>query len=320
MSYYRYAIEYPSENSHSRIHRSLVPPLEEAKLHPYHSFRLYTSEKDDSSACTVISLGHEYSWPNKKFGPRSIDRLILHYIIKGRGTFNGKPLSAGTFFFVKPYEKHTLIADAEDPMEFYYIGISGPGTESIIKSGGFLSIPSIQDCPFIDRIPELFYKRLYEINADEDVDFSLMSFFLQLVALHKHHIVRNTALPSDETYFYYKAALLYIQDSLLEGITPRDVAQYLHISPSYLRVIFAKYCKYSLRELLIRKRIECAASHLKYDHWSVSQAAALIGYDDYTLFSKIFKKYTGFSPQAYKKSGQEIDIIYSDVSNARHKD
>lgn len=317
MSYYRYAIAYPSETGNEKYFRSLTPPTEYLSNFPYYSYRYYTSEKDDSPVCNVISLGHEFSWPNKKHGPRSINRFILHYLVRGSGQINGRKLSTGQFFFVKPYEKHTIVSDDKDPMELYYIGISGPGTEIIMKNAGFLSIPQIQDCPFIERIPELFQKPLYEPHPEEDIDFFLMGFFLQLISLHKHHNIKAQTPQSDDTFFYYKEALVYIQDFLLEGITPRDVAQYLHISPSYLRVIFSKHCKYSLRELLIRKRIECAASHLKYDHWSVSQAAALIGYDDYTLFSKIFKKYTGISPQAYKKGQYSIPIIHSDISNPR---
>lgn len=312
MPYYRYSIDTPSELNRFRSLTPLPAPLSDMS---FFSYRCYTSEKDDSSSCNVISLGYERSWPNKTNGPRSINRFILHYVLSGKGYINGYEVSGGQCFFVKPYEEHTLVADQNDPMELYYIGISGPGTENIMKSAGFFSVPQIQVCPFIEKIPILFHKPLFEANTEEDQTLFLMGFFLQLVSLHKHYNIQSSSTPQDDTYFYYKEALVYIHDSLLEGISPKDVAQYLHISPSYLRVIFSKHCKYSLRELLIRKRIECAASHLRYDNWSVSRAAALIGYEDYTLFSKIFKKYTGISPLEYKKSPAVITIIQTDISN-----
>jgi len=34
----------------------------------------------------------------------------------------------------------------------------------------------------------------------------------------------------------------------------------------------------------------------------VVSAAAMVGYPDYTGFSKIFKKYVGMNPKDYKKS------------------
>ena len=70
MSFYRYAIAYPQENAPEKYLRSLTPPTSEMKQYPYFSYRYYTSEKDDSPDCHVISLGYEVSWPNKSHGPR----------------------------------------------------------------------------------------------------------------------------------------------------------------------------------------------------------------------------------------------------------
>ena len=128
-----------------------------------------------------------------------------------------------------------------------------------------------------------------------------MSVFLRLMALHKNHNFKKPNTPNEDAFFYYKQALIFIEEYLLDGITPKDVAEYLHLSPSYVRALFAKYCKYSLRELLIRKRVECAANHLSFNRFSVAQAANLIGYEDYTQFSKIFKKYTGVTFTEYVK-------------------
>lgn len=313
MSFYRYAIAYPQENAPEKYLRSLTPPTSEMKQYPYFSYRYYTSEKDDFPDCHVISLGYEVSWPNKSHGPRSVNRFILHYVIRGKGYFNGQPVEKGQMFFTHPYDEHVIIVDEDDPMEFYYIGIAGPGIENIMKNAGFLSVPQIQDCPFIDQIPEFFHDPLFELHPDSDTDYYLMSVFLRLMALHKNHNFKKPNTPNEDAFFYYKQALIFIEEYLLDGITPKDVAEYLHLSPSYVRAIFAKYCKYSLRELLIRKRVECAANHLSFNRFSVAQAANLIGYEDYTQFSKIFKKYTGMSPQTYKKSLQNISVLQKNV-------
>lgn len=306
MSYYRYASVFLKEAAPEKHNRSLTPiPLTELEKHPYFSYRYYTSEKDDSPDCHVISLGRDVSYPGKLHGPRSVNRFILHYIIRGTGKFNGKSISHGQVFFTHPYEKLTIESSVDDPLDFYYIGIAGPGTETIMKKAGFFTLPGIIDCPFIDRIPTLFYEPLFETHPDSDPDYYLMSFFLQLMAIHKTYNIKTPDTPTDDAFFYYKQALIFIEEYLLNGITPNDVAQYLHISPSYLRVIFSRYCKYSLRELLIRKRIECAASHLVFDQCSVVEASNLCGYEDYTMFSRIFKKYTGMSPQAYKNAHRD---------------
>ncbi|MBQ7347159.1 MAG: helix-turn-helix domain-containing protein [Clostridia bacterium] len=313
MSYYRYALAFPQENSAERSIRSMTPLDRELKNYPYYTYRYYTSEKDDAPNCHVISLGHECSWPGKTIS-RLVNRFIVHYVVRGAGTFCGTPVQKGQLFFTHPYEEYNITTDDKDPMEFYYIGIAGPGTENIMRNAGFFSVPKIHECRFIEKISSLFYEPLCKPHTDSDTDFYLMSFFLRLMSLHKNSNIQSTDTPKDEAFFYYKQALIFIQEYLLDGITPKDVAEYLHISPSYLRVIFSKYCKYSLRELLIRKRLECAANHLTFHQCTVTQAAALIGYDDYTLFSKIFKKYMGVSPQTYKNSHHNISIIQKNIT------
>ena len=306
MSYYRFALDYPTEDGNEKRLRSLTPlSVSEIQKYRYGSYRYYTSEKDDTPQCHVISLGYDRSYPGKQHGPRSINRFILHYVTHGKGTVNGSAVRAGQVFFTHPYEEFVINSDRDEPLEFYYIGIAGPGTEAIMKNTGFLSVPKIMECPFISRIPTMFYEPLFEASADTDPDYYLMSFFLRLMSLHKNHNIKVSEEPTDDAFFYYKQTLRFIEEYLLRGITPSDVAQFLHISPSYLRVIFSRYCKFSLRELLIRKRIECAANHLVFHQCSVMEAANLCGYEDYTLFSRIFKKYTGMSPRAYKQLHRE---------------
>lgn len=307
MSYYRYAIEEPLPNGESSYHRSLTPlPKNDLSTRGFFSYHLYTSEKDDSSTWNVISIGHERRWSNKRHSLRR-GRFILHYIVSGKGTCFGNPIYEGQFFFVRPWEMTQFESDPHKPLEFYYIGISGPGTEEIMQDVGFTSLSScIQLCPFIEQIPSLFNDYLHVQHSKCDTDYLLRGFFFSLIARHKALNENEKVASSENTYYYYKQALLYIQEYLTKGISPSGVAEYLHISPSYLRAIFARYCRFSLRELLIRKRIEFAANLLAFENESVISAGTKAGYADYTLFYKMFKKYMGVSPKAYRlQHGQQ---------------
>ncbi|MGM9682851.1 MAG: helix-turn-helix domain-containing protein [Eubacteriales bacterium] len=293
MSFYRYALETPDYYT-----RSLTPITEELKNFTYYSYRFYTSLNDNNNACRVISLGYEKSWPMKVWGPRQVNRFNVRYVTRGKAFFNGQPVSEGQFFFSTAHDTYAIEC-TDEPFEFYYIGISGNGTEDIIKSAGFHSIPKIGECPFINEIPGIFYEPLFISHVNKDVDLYLLSRFLYLMSLHKPYnsIVSNI---SDTAQVYYQQALNYIQEYLCEGITPKDIAEFLHISPSYLRSIFGKNCEYSLREYLIRKRVEYAADQLRFKRCSVKEAANAVGYEDCSQFCKMFKKYIGMPPQTYK--------------------
>ncbi len=304
MSFYRFCLESLEADKHVSNTSSLIPLSPELRQLPFFTYRYYTSEKEDSPTWHIISLGHERRWPERE-KQKVTSRFILHYCVSGKGLFCGTPVSRGQFFFVRPYEAYEIKSDPKDPIVFYYIGIAGPGTTELMKDAGFTSLPTICDCPFIDRIPALFEEPLYRMHPESDPDYYLMSFYLGLIALHKMQNVQSEDPSREHTYYYYKHAISYIRECLTEGITPSDVAAFLHISPSYLRSIFAKYCRYSPREYLIRERIKYAANLLTFGPHTIAQASAQVGYPDYTLFSKMFRKYIGMSPQEYKKLHHE---------------
>ena len=315
MAFYRYSATYYTGAKDGPTIRSLVPFSLENEKNQYYCHRYYTHDEDDAQYCYVVSLGHEMGSPCHVMGPRAINRFIIHYVMNGHGYYNDKEVHAGQIFITHPYAEHTIRHSSDAPLEFYYIGISGTGTEELMKRTGFFTLPDVIDFSFAERIPPIFYDALYCTHPNTDIELYLLGVFYKLMALHKEENANTLAgFAKLDSYAYYKAARKFIDDYLLDGITPNDVATHLHISPSYLRAIFSKYCKYSLRELLIRRRIECAASRLTYDNYSVTEAAALVGYEDYTLFSKLFKKYTGVSPQVYKKQHCNIPVVAEDIN------
>ena len=48
------------------------------------------------------------------------------------------------------------------------------------------------------------------------------------------------------------------------------------------------------------KRMEKAKEIIRNADISMAEVAFMVGYDDYTYFSKVFKKMTGMSPRDYR--------------------
>ena len=308
MSFYRYTLETPDIG----YIRSLTPlGIGAINKHSFFSYRYYTSHYETANDnYKVISLGYERSWKGKKKVSGNQNRYVIRYVIKGTVSFCGQPVPKGCFFFSTPSDKYT-IETVSSSAEIYYIGIAGVNAESLMKNAGFFSIPKINPCPFIDSIPGIFYSPLFEAHPSVDTNFYLMSVFFVLLSMHKPYNADNINSAVEISYIHYNQALSYIQEYYMNGIGAKDVAEFLHLSPSYLRAIFAKHCKYSLREYIIRKRIEHSAFLLSHEKYSIKEAAHAIGYNDYALFSRIFKKYTGMSPQAYKETNHAFKENYS---------
>lgn len=93
----------------------------------------------------------------------------------------------------------------------------------------------------------------------------------------------------------------YIDDNLGRFITLKSAAQFVNLSESYLSHIFKEDTGESFSSYLQRKRLEKAKSDLKNSKKTVSDIAVSCGYEDYSYFCRVFKKYTNMSPGEYRK-------------------
>ncbi len=104
-----------------------------------------------------------------------------------------------------------------------------------------------------------------------------------------------------------ESAVKFIHEHLSDPLSLEMIADNLHVSSSHLSRTFKKSCKESLIEYVNRARIEKAKDYLLKPDILAYEVADLVGYNDATYFSSIFKKYTGVSPTEYRqKAGVKI--------------
>ena len=97
-----------------------------------------------------------------------------------------------------------------------------------------------------------------------------------------------------------KKAISYISKNYAGPISLQDVASYVHLNPSYFSTIFKQSCGSSFKEYLNMVRIEESKRLLSNTNYSVIDIAIATGFEDQSYFSKVFKKYTGFTPKQYR--------------------
>jgi AraC-like DNA-binding protein len=94
-----------------------------------------------------------------------------------------------------------------------------------------------------------------------------------------------------------------IQDHIDTNLSLKEISKGLEINPSYLSREFSKYFEdLSFGEYIRKSRIEKAIELMKSNHYSLTEIAYLTGFSDQSHFTRIFKKYTGRNPTAYKKT------------------
>lgn len=78
------------------------------------------------------------------------------------------------------------------------------------------------------------------------------------------------------------------------------MAKRMHVSPGYLQAIYKKAFNISCMEDVIQSRITLAKDYLLHGNYTVTQTAALCGYQNTEHFSRQFHKIVGITPKQYQ--------------------
>ncbi|MHC1748608.1 MAG: response regulator [Cellulosilyticaceae bacterium] len=93
----------------------------------------------------------------------------------------------------------------------------------------------------------------------------------------------------------------YIDLNLQNDITRSTLAEIVYLNPDYVTHIFKKEKGCSLSDYIIEKRVTLAKKLLQTTTLPISSIADKVGYDNYSHFTKLFKKKTSYTPLEYRK-------------------
>ena len=97
----------------------------------------------------------------------------------------------------------------------------------------------------------------------------------------------------------------YIRLHMEEELSLAYLADYFGKNASTLSHSFSKETGVSLTNFIHQTRIREAIRLFNTTDFSVSDVAVMVGYQDFSYFSKVFSKQIGVSPREYKKKGKE---------------
>lgn len=167
----------------------------------------------------------------------------------------------------------------------------------------YLTLPLSAALPFPERVIILFQQlhdseRRYENKSYND--FLITSILLEL----KNQLIQQN---SDSKLKKTKQQLCddikeYIHWHIGEPITVNQIANYYGYNCRYLTTIFKQITGYSLKNYILKEKIEQAKLLLSDTEQNISQIGYSIGFNDNHNFSSCFKKMTGLSPSRYRES------------------
>ncbi|MFO1444807.1 phosphoenolpyruvate hydrolase family protein [Bacillus sp. Bva_UNVM-123] len=112
---------------------------------------------------------------------------------------------------------------------------------------------------------------------------------------------------------YIEFVKKYVWMHYMNEISLNEIAEILRLSRSYLSTLFKKEVGLSFTQYLIDFRLNRAIEIIQKESLPLTIVAEMVGYPNYSQFSKMFKKHKGLSPTYYcrlagsKTPLQEVD-------------
>lgn len=183
------------------------------------------------------------------------------------------------------------------------------GTENNLKRIAFAANQLMFNISHYIDMKYDFVNKLYDFRKFNNVDFlefgskeEIKSFFILFVnslmnVVREYLPVQNNTLIKD--------ACEYVLNNIDQEITLARMADHLNISKNYFCSLFKQETGINFLEYVTKVKMEWAKLLLKEGTYKTYKVSEMLGYREASYFSRLFRKYTGFSPAEYKKQMQE---------------
>jgi len=161
-----------------------------------------------------------------------------------------------------------------------------------------LSRAALEGGADVEQIFGLNYKFLNQINGFHTVEE--LTFWLSGIMARFTDLVFNLADIKHVDVIY--KAIDYIKRNYMKKITLEEVASNVYLSVSYFSKIFKEEMKCNFNTYLNKVRVDMSKKLLVDDSIALVDISNLVGFEDQSYFSKVFKKITGVSPGKFRES------------------
>lgn len=242
--------------------------------------------------------------------PHSHDFLEIIFVTVGKVKIvvgeNEYEAEKGDLIIYNAGLKHCEYSSVNDPAEIVFVAFDNikitdllpnrlipDNYENIFHSGEMYDIFNYY---FNNLIKELRERHNFYVEISQNISRTLLMLVFRLI-----NYTRNSSMLLDSGRII-NATLLYIEEHFKDKITLKDIANACFTNKYYLSHLFTRMYGISVGKCITVKRIEEAKKLLLTTDASIEKVAEESGFADAGYFCKIFKKQTGQTPSAFRKS------------------
>ncbi|PQP80113.1 AraC family transcriptional regulator [Paenibacillus sp. PCH8] len=243
------------------------------------------------------------------------------YVYRGQGSIfidtGLEDMQEGDLFIIPGSTVHRALPDAGNPVTssalFFSPGLLGSTTRSAASS--LLSL--FERCR-----RQRMYKR--HLSAGERVQVTTLIDDIQAEFQLDHHLSAHAALLRLQLLLIFlerledsepvkpgrsalgpswlTSTLSHIDDKLRGGLSLPELAQQAAVSPAHFSRAFKRYTGMTLTDYALARRVIMAKEHLVQGDDTMAAVADACGFDSLPHFYRQFKKLTGTTPAAYRRT------------------
>lgn len=235
------------------------------------------------------------------------DHYKVHFVHGGTGIVrvgeHEYALKAGQGFLIYPHVVTYYEADGRQPWTYSWIGFQGSEAAAVLARTGLT--PEEPVFPMDLRVMPGFYEQLSEAAASKgSAGLKLQSLLYQFLSalVEAAPADASEAASTRKQDAYVHRGMDFIHTHYGEDISVAQLASILGLDRKYLSAIFKEAVGVPPQRYLLRYRMDKASELLADGRYTIGEVARSVGYRDALLFSRMFKKAKGVSPQQYKDS------------------
>jgi len=220
----------------------------------------------------------------------------IEYFISGHGTaiINQKPyeIHPGTLLFLTP----TDFEEIPDWDEGQLINLAFSDTHLYPEV-----MTALSSCAMLsDYPPHLLLQLQRELQKQDEWSVQVVRHLLNCLAID---IIRQIPDKNTAESAYnqtIRQAVRYIKVHFREPLTLRDVSYHVGLSPNYFSSLFRQEMGTTFKAYLTNQRLKYAGRALTLSESSISDICFTSGFNDFSSFSRAFRKHYNKSPSEYR--------------------
>lgn len=258
---------------------------------------------EEASRLYLTTIGELETEPGQTYGPGVRSYYLLHYILKGRGTFqvNGMTyeLHAGQGFLIAPDYETTYCSDEEEPWSYIWVGAAGEEMEYLLSELGLSQKNPIFECSRPELLVDCVHEMLNHRQQTSSDHYYRLSSLYRFIAILSEEGQAHQLPVSGNSYVVH--VMEYVRHHLHEHMNTADIAATMNLNRSYLSSLFRSKTGMTLQNYIQTCRMTRAKYLLESTKLSIASIAASCGYEKSDSLNRIFRKAYGMGPADYRK-------------------